>query len=159
MYNYKVYFALAKEDVTFNFKSIEKQIQDSISKYHEGKNIRNKKKLSCKVFEEYIEIEINSPVVLEFPSKSLAKFTRILLVEAPQLSEFIVHKRVFKSISPAILNKSNVTNITNIDAIDDLETVKKVMDLFFEKPPITFDEKRIRDNKQKEIKKIIFDLN
>lgn len=145
-YNYIVKLEIANEKKRDNFdlKSIQGEIEEAIEKYHSLKTVRHKKNLSCIVNEKTLEININSPVQLDYPSKALAKFTRILLEMSPTLAGVVSNGRVFQSVQTSI-------PASDIDRISSCDTLKKLIEIFCTE--LTTEEQL---EQQRKIKSILF---
>jgi len=123
-YNVKLEIANDKKRATFDLSSIEKEIQNAIDKYHALNTVRHKKRLSFSVDKKILEINIDSPVQLDFPSKALAKFTRLLLELSPALGEVVtIGGRVFQSVQISI-------PASEVDKISACDTLKKLIEVF-----------------------------
>lgn len=124
-FNYIVKLEIAndKRRDDFDLRTIKPEIQKAIDKYHSLNTVRNKKSLSFSVDAKTLEMNIKSPVKLDFPSKALAKFTRLLLELSPALSEIVSNGRVFQSVQTSI-------PASDIDRISSCDTLKKVIEIF-----------------------------
>ncbi|WP_312653435.1 hypothetical protein [Proteiniclasticum sp.] len=153
IFNYTVKFQLANDRARegFSFLDIEDHVKEAIKVYHESKTVRHKKTLSYTVTKKILEMNIISPVELEFPSKALAKFTRTLVSISPELARTITNGRVFQSVETTI-------PASDLDNYSSKETIKRLIDIFCEDGDDSeaIEKRNARLEVQRKIKAIIF---
>ncbi len=152
-YKYTIQLELAneKERGKFDLMTIEHHIKSAMDDYDKMETVRNKKTLFYRLSPKILEIDIHSPVELVVPSKSIAKFTRILLKYSKELSAIVYHGRVFQSVQTKFVPN-------DIDKISNTKTLQKLVEIFYPEGELNTSQNNELLILQREIKKLVFKI-
>lgn len=155
MYTYLVHLCLFDKKNQCNLTDFKDEIDQAVINYNRIglRATKNPKRITnIKVESEILEIELESNIKLNLPTKSLAGFSRCLLDVSDDFEKFASNGRLFKGVS---CKEKNITkeslSINANEDIKDNEAIKMVIDIFLSCEELDSNEVKFKD----EIKNIL----